>query len=562
MDCRVCTCYVRCERTERRQMTWRWRRMDALESKPSEKGMSSFGRQLDRVVDHIRERHAAAETAEVTASGASLAAANAFLDTHATLPEAGLGTAAVVDALLYTVGPGLVVHQSGPRYFGFVTGGTTDPALLADLLVASYDQNVQVHLPHVSVATRLEVLALDMVADLIGFDARSVFTGKTITTGATSANVLGLCVGREYVGRRLYGPKFSVADEGVANVKVAVLHASGHACVAKAAAIVGIGRKNCYDLAATPNSPNFNLENLESTLIDLQSRNVGGIIVLSNGEVNSGHHTSHIPEIRALADKYGAWLHMDAAFGAFAPPNSDNSNDQYRLADSITSDAHKWLNVPYDAGLFFTKRRDLLLATCSPTFDLAGSGPAYLSSTSSAVAVSPSLQDVTSPLMTGIENSRRFRALPLYASLLALGREGYRSLFARNVAFANRVARWIHASGDYILLNSLDSTVVKQEEDEVDGVQVSSVVLFAAKKGNRGGFDVSGPNVHGNAQLVERINGSRMMYVTGTTWNGKGAIRLAVSNWRTGLHVQTGDETDTDFETVVKVLAGVMAGGT
>ncbi|KAI8841954.1 pyridoxal phosphate-dependent transferase [Chytriomyces cf. hyalinus JEL632] len=504
---------------------------------------------LQQVLQVITQRHAEASSTGVTPSSEAIAAADNFVSLHGHLDQHGLGTSATLAALLEKVAPALIGGQAGPRYFGFVTGGVTDAALLADLLVSSFDQNVQVHLPHVSIATTLEVAALDMAADLMHIDSRTIFTGKTLTTGATASNVLGLATGREAVGLSVMGPDFSVADYGFAGFKVIVLHASGHASIAKAAAIVGIGRKNCVDLADEPNSPHFDIARLESLLRKSKDEKTGVIIVISSGEVNSGAQTRNVPEIRALADTYDAWIHMDAAFGAFAPSTESHN---LHLADSITSDAHKWLNVPYDCGLFYTKRRDLLFQSVAPMFDVKGQGPAYLQSNSTRDGEQQQQlqqlgQDIMSPLMVGIENSRRFRALPLYASLLALGRDGYEQIFEANVFFANKVAAWMEASPDYILLNGN----MERGSDEL----VSSIVLFCASDSNSGGFNTK---TDGNERLLQSLNDSREMYVTGTKWAGKGAIRLAVSNWRTGAGEKDAEGEETDFATVIRVLQRVM----
>ncbi|KAJ3212745.1 hypothetical protein HDU82_007126 [Entophlyctis luteolus] len=469
-----------------------------------------------------------------------------FIRSNRVLSKSGLGTDATIDALMNRICPGLITGQSGPRYFGFVTGGTTDPALLADILVSSYDQNVQVHLPQTSVSTEVEVAALDMAADLMGIDARSIFKGKTVTTGATASNVLGLCVGREAVGRVVMGDSCSVSDDGFNGFKIVVLHASGHASIAKAAAIAGIGRKNCLDIASIPNTANFNLEILAAKLKEYARNKVGVIISVSNGEVNTGAHTRDIARIRQLADLHGAWVHMDAAFGAFDPRHAaETPSSALCFADSITSDAHKWLNVPYDCGLFYTRRPDLLVRSVAPTFE-HDSTPAYLAARTAGLH--GGAEPVASPLTVGIENSRRFRALPLYASLLALGRDGYVELFERNVAFANMVAEWIHASPDYTLLNNLSDGIGSGSKD---GVYVGSIVLFRAAPGNRGGFTDT------DDRLLDAINSTRVVYVTGTVWGGKSAIRIALSNWRTGLTVD-GTGKSLDFEILTQVLQDVM----
>lgn len=202
--------------------------------------------------------------------------------------------------------------------------------------------------------------------------------------------------------------------------------------------------------------------------------------------------------------------------------------------------------MPYDCGLFFSRPRP---STSTSLFSLAGPGAkpaAYLSSTPSSVpsATAPSstphldpFRPLPSPLFTNLENSRRFRALPVYAALLSLGRAGYADLFAANVAFARRVAEWMRADGRL--------EVLTPEEGE-DGFHLLNVVLFAAGEGAPARFRGDG----GAGVLRGEVNGTRMMHVTGTVWKGRGANRLAVSNW--------GTEWGRDGAIVMEVVKAVL----
>ena len=200
------------------------------------------------------------------------------------------------------------------------------------------------------------------------------------------------------------------------------------------------------------------------------------------------------------------------------------------LADTLVR-----LNVPYDCALFYARDPELLHAVLGP----GTAAPAYLSSgTSSALP---------SPLNTRIENSSRFRGLPLYASLLAYGKEGYRELVCRNIAFARRVESWLR-----------DPTGGKRWYDVLtppaggqDGYKVLNIVLFAPSA-ECGKPEFQGKE--GSHNWVKAINSTGEIYVTGTEWDGRGAARLAVSNHLTA---QKGFE-DSDFERVVRVLSRVM----
>lgn len=172
------------------------------------------------------------------------------------------------------------------------------------------------------------------------------------------------------------------------------------------------------------------------------------------------------------------------------------------LADSITGDAHKLLNVPYDCGFFFSRHPNL----AQQVFQNANA--AYLNSTNTSPG------QIQSALNIGIENSRRFRALPVYATLVAYGRFGYRDMLHRQIRLARAVALFFHEHPDFELLpeGMSDSARIKQD--------IYIIVLFKAKDRNL------------NESLVKRINSTSRIYVSGTMWNGSQASRIAVANWQ------------------------------
>ena len=186
------------------------------------------------------------------------------------------------------------------------------------------------------------------------------------------------------------------------------------------------------------------------------------------------------------------------------------------LADSITGDAHKLFNVPYDCGFFFSKH----LALAKSVFQNAGAP--YLAS-------SNSLDSIASPLNIGIENSRRFRALPLYASLHAYGLEGYRNMLVRQIRTARDIALGIKLHEGFQLLpikreSTLDQSS-PQGDDKFENVYI--IVLFSAKDDGL------------NKSLVSRINKTGKIYVSGTVWDGRQAARIAVANWQVEPQAQT-----------------------
>ncbi|WYZ41499.1 hypothetical protein EsH8_V_000394 [Colletotrichum jinshuiense] len=443
-----------------------------------------------------------------------------------------LGTEATLSHILDDVVPGLNGQARSGRYYGFVTGGSLPVAEAADNIVSALDQNVQVHLPSQTVATELESVALRMLADLLGLEPgegeqERVWPGATFTTGATASNILGLACGREAVVEKRGG---RVGETGLlgaclaAGVKeIQVLTSMGHSSLSKAASVVGLGRAGVKELPLSRDEP-WRLD-LAAVERELAREGVASIIAVSAGEVNTGRFATggleEMRRLRELADRFGAWIHVDGAFGIFARalepvPEFERIREAasgLELADSITVDGHKLLNVPYDCGMFFTRS----LSTLTSVF--TNPNAAYLSSGPSSIP---------SPLNIGLENSRRFRALPAYAVLRSEGRSGLAAILARMVVLARKIAQWIRESHAFDLL----------PEGDWDLGETHMVVLFRAKDDKV------------NEELVGKINATRQMYVSGTSWKGRKAVRVAVGSWRI--------DVERDFELVKKVLEDVV----
>ncbi|KAJ7083702.1 pyridoxal phosphate-dependent transferase [Mycena belliarum] len=429
------------------------------------------------------------------------------------LPETGLGFDNIKQHLLNDLAPAFNGPSLSSNYYGFITGGVTEAALFADWLVSGYDQNVQAHLPKETVSGSVDSAALRLLRQLLSIDENS-FPGGTFTTGATASNILGLALGREFAvaeaGRRRSPPSdCSVAQLGVvpacilADVrKIQILTTLPHSSITKAASVVGLGTDAVICLPLSAEEPwRFNLDALQEKLRNPEQ--AVSIIAISAGEVNTGRFATSREEmlkIRALADEHGAWIHVDGAFGLQARvllPTPQLSAivdgvDSIELADSLTGDAHKLLNVPYDCGFFFTRH----LALQQAVFQ------------NGAVPVADS-SEIPSAHNLGIENSRRLRALPVYASLLAYGRVWHRNLLERQIELARTIATSILASDSYELLPL-----------NTDLTQVYIILLFRARSTTL------------NDKLVEKLNASGLLYVSGTRWDGAPATRLAVSTWR------------------------------
>ncbi|KAL8924882.1 MAG: hypothetical protein Q9208_003765 [Pyrenodesmia sp. 3 TL-2023] len=405
-------------------------------------------------------------------------------------------------------------------------------------------ENVQVHLPEATIATTVEDRALRLLLQLFDFEVAE-WPGRTFTTGATSSNIMGLACGREYIIDEAIRRKEKhtagqssgrVGEMGLLAacrqadiIDIQILTTLPHSSLKKASCIVGLGRSCFHQVSRSHTDLEFDLDLVENLL---KQPNTASIVVISCAEVNTGLFATHSREdvraVRALCDKYSAWLHVDAAFGLFARVLEDSDEFSYvrggaeglELADSIAGDGHKLLNVPYDCGFFFCRHAGLAQHI------FQNQNAAYLNSGS------PHSGHVESPLNVGLENSRRFRALPVYATLMSYGRGGYRDMLHRQIEFARRLARYISQHPDFDLLpQAMNSAGAIDQFTYI-------IVLFRAKDEDL------------NSTLVKRINDTSKMYVSGTSWDGNPACRIAAANWQA--------DPERDSATVQSVIEGLL----
>ncbi|KAI1805129.1 PLP-dependent transferase [Daldinia bambusicola] len=474
----------------------------------------------------------------------------------------GRGPEATLAHLATDIAPALAGHNRSGRYYGFVTGSTLPVAEAADNLVSALDNSLQVHLPGQSVATEVEDAALRLLLSVLDLDVDGGgdeegkgerWAGRTFTTGATASNVLGLACGREAViAARLEAGSVDGGEGGgvgelgllgacaAAGVKeIQVLTSMGHSSLSKAASIVGLGRRAVKELRYSEGEP-WRLD-LDAVERELQREGMASIIAVSAGEVNTGRFATtgfeEMRRLRDLADKYKAWIHVDGAFGIFArslPATNEFARLReftagLELADSITVDGHKLLNVPYDTGIFFTRTSTI------PQAVFQNPNAVYLS-TPSTPSSGPT---IPSPLNIGLENSRRFRALPVYAVLLSEGAAGIADMLARMVrlarGIAGAIARDEELRQDYELLPKQTQAQAQAGEEEENNTHI--IVLFRARDEGL------------NEKLVEKIQASGEWYVSGTKWEGRPACRIAVSSWRVNV--------DEDLAFVKGKLAGI-----
>jgi len=407
------------------------------------------------------------------------------------LPERPLDPREVVAELARAAEPGVVASSSG-RYFGFVVGGATPAALAADWLTSTWDQNAGLYVlgPAASV---VEEVAGAWLAELLGLPA-GVSVG--LVTGGQMANFTGLAIAlREQLARA----GWDLPSAGLWGApRVRVLAGQGrHGTIDRALRFLGVGAAAVEAVDADDQG-----RMRPAALAAALDRGSGPAIVCAQlGNVNSGA-MDPVGEICQLAHDHGAWVHVDGAFGmwAAASPRLRPLVAGVELADSWATDAHKWLNVPYDSGLVFCAHPEAHRAAMGirAGYLVHGSG------------------DQRDSLDYNPDHSRRARGFPVYAAIRALGRQGVADLVERCCELAGRFAERLAAADGVEVLNQVVFNQV--------------LVRFLAADGDH--------DAH-TRRVVERVQQDGTCWMSGTGWQGKAAMRISASNWST-------DEADVD----------------
>ncbi|MEL6712459.1 MAG: pyridoxal-dependent decarboxylase, partial [Planctomycetota bacterium] len=360
---------------------------------------------------------------------------------HGNLPEEGVGDAAALEEL-WSLAEDRAAASPGPRFFHYVVGGATPAALGADWVSSALDQ-VASSASGSPLAVDLERVSTDWVAELVGLGEGSErFTG-VLTSGATAANLVALGAARQWWGER-HG--VDVGEHGLASLPRPTVLASGrvHASVEKALAVLGLGRRSLVRCASA-NDGALDLDALRTACAALDG--APAIVVATAGCADAGAFDP-LDAMADLCDAHDLWLHVDGAFGLFAGalPSERRLVDGVERARSVATDAHKWLNVPYDAGIAYVRERSFAAKTFRQR-------AAYL----------PPARDGARRLVPANlvpESSRRARALPLYAALRAWGARGFRAHFERCFALARDLARRVESAPDLQLVGRPESVVV------------------------------------------------------------------------------------------------------
>jgi len=409
------------------------------------------------------------------------------------LPASGIGAREALVRFRERYGATLSASP-GPRYLGFVTGGVTPAALAGDWLTSTFDQNAQANGD--TCAPFVEREAVGFLRQL--FDLPPAFTGSFVS-GATTSNFVNLAIARQ---KLLADAGIDTAEEGLWGAPpLTVLGATLHSSVYKSLSMLGIGRKNVIRVPCLPEREAVDPAALKRELEALAGR--PAIVVASAGTVNTGDFDDLVA-LAELRERHPFWLHVDGAFGLFAAcsPRLAHLLRGLAAADSITVDGHKWLNVPYDSALQLSRH--------------LGSQLAVFQNASSYLSRPEPVEHNYIHLVP--ENSRRFRALPAWMSLVAYGREGYRETVERCCDLARDLGEKV--AGEKVAGESLFELLAP--------VRLNTV-CFALRRRDGGLADGEQTRL-----FLTRLRDDGRAFLTHTLYREQPAIRCALTSWRTG----------------------------
>jgi glutamate/tyrosine decarboxylase-like PLP-dependent enzyme len=401
----------------------------------------------------------------------------------------------VVEELVTAATPGLMA-SAGPRYFGFVIGGTLDAALVADILAAGWDQ-CAFNEALSPAAIAVEDIAGRWLKELLDLPA-SASVG--FVTGAQAANTVGLAAARWWV---LHQTGWDVGRDGLFDApRIRVLAgAERHATIDRAVRFLGLGENAIEKVPALPNGA-MDTEALAAALSDSAGRPT--VVCAQAGNVNTGA-CDDLGAAAEAAHAAGAWLHVDGAFGLWAATSSHTRHlvRGIELADSWACDGHKWLNVPYDSGY----------AICAHP-DVHATAMAYTASylTGQVAGREFGGGDFVP------ESSRRARGFATWAAIRSLGRSGIADLIDRCCALARRFADGLGALGGVEIVNE---------------VVLNQVLVRVGDK-------------EATNRIERRVQDDGTLWLGATTWRGERLLRISVSNWST---------TEEDIDRCVKAVA-------
>ena len=428
------------------------------------------------------------------------------------LPRTGTPALEVIEDLVRDVDPGLVA-MAGPRYFGFVIGGSLPAALAADWLTSTWDQNSGIFACGPSASVVEEVVGSWLV-ELLGLpDGTSI----GLTTGCQMAHFTCLAAARHRVLRRA---GWDVEEHGLFGAPeiTVVVGSEAHATIPTALQYLGLGRSRVIAV----DSDGQGRMRLDALADALPAADGPLIVCLQAGNVNTGSFDPLGPAIDLVRARHpDAWIHVDGAFGlwAAASPRYRDLLAGHDLADSWATDGHKWLNVPYDCGYAFVRDPVDHAGALSPP------GAAYI-----VYGAEERDQFRWVP-----EYSRRARGFATYAALRSLGRDGVAEMIERCCRLATRMAEGLRAGGDDIEI--LNDVVLDQV-----------LVRFTASDGRDADARTR--------EVIGRVQSDGTCWLAGTTWHGVAAMRISIVNWST-----TDEDVDRSVSAILAAARGAGASG-
>ncbi|MCP9237356.1 pyridoxal-dependent decarboxylase [Lewinella sp. JB7] len=377
----------------------------------------------------------------------------------------------------------LIVASSSPRYLGYATGGVTPAALAGDWLTSVYDQDPRGLTWFGDASGRIEYDTILHLLNLLGLSAN--FNGGFVP-GATTSHLTGLATARQWAGAL---DNHNVARNG-SRKPVIVYAATPHATVSKALGLLGLGTRALHRIPSLPGREAIDVTELARTL---EAAPAGPMIVVATAGTNTADFDD-IYAILALRERFRFWLHVDATAGCFAALLSDTDRLRgWESADSIAIDNHHWLNVPHDSATWFVRKEHEVHQLVTFRHEEAHHAPR-----------SQEHFDYTS---LSPDDSRRLRALPVWFTLRAYGRQGYADIASRCVAAASAFGEQVAAHPRLQLLAPVRL----------------NVVAFTVRNAGASVID----------RLLQTINDNGRYFLSRTVVDGRVGLRAAFYHWQT-----------------------------
>lgn len=466
-------------------------------------GKFTYRSLLKKTVDHSLDFLESLDTSPVSASASY---DELFTRLNHPLNDFGADAETVLDNIVADSRGG-VLGNAGGRFFGWVIGGSVPAALAADWMTSVWDQNAAIYAGGPAVAV-MEEIAGTWVKELLGLPAGA---GIGFVTGSQMAHVTCLAAARHHI---LAQKGWDVEEDGLAgSPRIRVLTGGHrHGSIDRAVRLVGFGRNSVTDLPLDSRG-RLTRNTLKQALEENPEQPT--IVILQAGDLNIGAYDP-FDELIPLAHKYGAWVHVDGAFGlwAGASPKYRHLVKGYENADSWVTDGHKWLNTPYDCGYAIIAHPEAQIAAMSYR-------ASYMVHDSEA----------RDPFDWNPEWSRRGRGVATYAAIRELGRDGVADLVERTCGYAHDLVTRIGALPGAVMVwePQINQGLVRYLDPSPNATEADHDVW--------------------TDRVIAEIQKTGEAFFGGTTWQGKRCMRVSVCSWQT---------SPADVDRSVNAVRGVL----